>query len=62
MEKARRDKISRDCRRLIRESKELLKRSHEIFGHEAEQFREPEALTIPKRKNKSANNSFRHTS
>jgi hypothetical protein len=59
MEKARRDKISRDCRRLIRESKELLKRSHEIFGHEAERFSE---LSTPKRKNKSAKNSFRHTS
>jgi hypothetical protein len=34
MEKELRDSIARDCKRLMRESKKLIKRSREIFRYE----------------------------
>ena len=34
MEKELRERIARDCKRLMRESKKLIKRSREIFRYE----------------------------
>jgi hypothetical protein len=54
MEKEQRNRIRRDCKRLIRESKELIKRSREIFGSdEANDLSEVFSKTTPKRNSKA---------
>jgi hypothetical protein len=55
MEKKRRNRISRDCKRLIRESKDLIKRSREIFGSdEANYLSKVFGKATPKRNSKGA--------
>jgi hypothetical protein len=63
MEKGLRDNISEDCKRLIRESRKLIKRSREILDSDGTNER-PDVFgkTTPKRKSKAASASSRDTS